>query len=65
MLAGIAAELSGRGIAMAVAEAHGEVRDLIGKEMGDAAGDPTVRRVGDVIAAHEGILTRARPATPA
>jgi SulP family sulfate permease len=66
MLGEIVAELRERGIATAVAEAHGEVRDLIGKEMGDAVGDPTVRRgVGDVVAAHEHVLTRADPAAPA
>ena len=65
MLAGIAADLRERGIATAVAEAHGEVRDMIGKELGDAVGDPTIRRgVGDVIAAHERVLTQARPGAP-
>jgi hypothetical protein len=66
MLQAMADQLSARGIAMRVAEAHGDVRDLVARQLGHVATGTTVRRsVSDVIAEHGATLTQTKPAAPA
>jgi high affinity sulfate transporter 1 len=63
LLREVAAELGARGIALRIAEAHGQLRELIAKEMGDVLGDSRVRHgVEEVIAQHERGVTPHPPA---